>query len=67
MPFTGDLEELAGPVERIVLVASVAELFGLNPPADQVEFQVGELHNMERVSDLSRVRKRDFIDPPVGA
>jgi len=50
--FVGLGEQAPGPVERVVLAASVAEGVVLHPPAAFIQLRVGELDHMERVSDL---------------
>jgi hypothetical protein len=52
--FVGAGEQPAGPVERIVLVAPVAEGLVLDPAANLIETLVGQLDQVERVRDLGR-------------
>jgi len=44
--------QFAGSVERIRLEATVTERFVLHSSADFVEHEIGELDDVERVSDL---------------
>jgi hypothetical protein len=60
-------EQASRSIERVVLVASVAERLVLDPPADLVEFLVRELHQMERISDLDRVGCHRVEHPPIRA
>ena len=53
-----DREQLAGPVERVVAVASVAEGLLLGAAAHVIETGVRHLHDVEGVSDEDRVGQR---------
>ena len=48
-------EQPPAPVERVVLVAAVAEGLLLDPAAHVVEAGVGQLDHVERVRDLGGV------------
>ena len=51
--FVGDGHQLADPVERIGLASPVPDGLVLHPSAGLVEHEVGELHDMKRVRDLT--------------
>ena len=53
--FVGLGEQPAAAVERVVLVAPVAQGLVLDPPATLVELRVRQLHQVERIRDLQRV------------
>ena len=48
-------EELADPIERIDLAATMAERLVLDPPAHLVDAAVGDSHDMKRVGDADGV------------
>ena len=51
-------EQFARPIQRVVFVAAMAKGLVLDSAAHFVECAVGEFHDVERVSDLLRVRER---------
>jgi hypothetical protein len=65
--FVGLGEQPAGSVERVGLVASVAEGLLLHPAAALIELRVLVLDHVERVGDLGGVRKRVGEGLAVGA
>jgi hypothetical protein len=48
-------QQAAGPTQRVVLSAPVADGVVLHPPAALVELGVGQLHEIKGVGDLDRV------------
>jgi hypothetical protein len=64
--FVGLREQAAGPVERIVLVAPVAEGLVLHATADLVETLVGQLRDVERIGDLGRPGQHRVEGQPPG-
>ena len=60
-------EELAGPVEGVVLVAAVSQRLVLDSAADLVEGVVAQPHDVERVRDLSGLGQRRVERGAVGA
>ena len=65
--FGGDGHQFAAPVERIGLATAVTERFALDAAADLVEHEVRELHDVERISDLRRVREHRVEHRPIRA
>ena len=51
-------QQLARPVEGVVLAAAVPQGLVLDPAADLVEGVVAQSHDVERVRDLLGVRQR---------
>ena len=60
-PFTGDHQQLSGPVESVGLAAPVAELFVLDTPTNQIQFRVGEVRSGR--SALPAFRLAGFSGP----
>jgi hypothetical protein len=60
-------EQPPRPVERVVLVAPVAEGLVLDPAATLVQLRIRELHHMERIRDLPGVGERIGEGLPVRA
>jgi hypothetical protein len=53
--FIGSGQQPPRPVERVVFAATMPEGLILDPASDPVETLVGEVDEMERISDLDRV------------
>ena len=53
--FAAGEEQLADPIQRVVLAAAVAERLVLDAAADLVDAPVGDPHDMERVGDTGGV------------
>ena len=51
---TGE-EELADPIERVVLAATMAERLVLHAASNLVDAAVRDAHHVERISDAGRV------------
>gem|GEM_PF-1565538 len=60
-------EQPAAPIQRVGLVASVTEGVVLHPSPALIQLLVRELHHMERVRDLNRVRQHRVEHQPVRA
>ena len=65
--FGGDGHQFAASVERIGLATAVTERVVLDPTADFVEHEVGELHHMKRIRDLGGVGQHRVEDRPIRA
>lgn len=65
--FMRDGQKSPGPVKRIVFVASMPERVVLNATANLVKDPVGELDQMERISNLDRVGKHRVEHRLIGA
>ena len=54
-PFGAGEQQLADPIQRVGLAATVAERLVLHPAADLIDAAVADPHDVERVSDTAGV------------
>ena len=61
----GDGHQLADPIERVGLAASMPAGLVLHAAAGLVEHEVGEFHHVERIGDLDGVREHRVEHRPI--
>ena len=60
-----DGHQLARSIERICIAAALATRLVLYPRSDLVEQEVRELHDMEGIGDLDRMREHRVEHRPI--